>query len=204
MSRKSHWEAVYQSNSPEQLAWHQATPSLSLDMIAATALPYTAAIIDIGGGASTLVDYLLDQGYLDVTVFDIAANALAAAQARLGARAEDVTWEEGDILHAELTQRYDLWHDRAVFHFLVDPAEQACYVATMRAALKVNGYLIVATFAPDGPASCSDLDVVRYAPDELCDKFGQGFHLVRNQLQTHVTPWGTQQQFVFCQFHRHS
>lgn len=203
MNRKRHWEAVYQSWSPDQLAWHQATPSLSLDMIAAASLPDTAAIIDVGGGASTLVDYLLDQGYLDITVLDIAASALTAAQARLGARAEDVTWLEQDILHAELPQRYDLWHDRAVFHFLVDPAEQERYIAAVQAALKINGHLIVAAFAPDGPARCSNLDVARYAPEQLCDKFGPGFHLVRSQLRTHVTPWGSQQQFVFCHFHRH-
>jgi len=203
MSRKSHWEALYQANSPEQLAWHQATPSLSLDMIAAAALPDTAAIIDVGGGDSTLVDYLLDAGYRDVTVLDIAGHALSAAQARLGARAEDGQWIEGDILQVQLPRRYDLWHDRAVFHFLVDPADQDRYVAALLAALNVNGHLIVATFAPGGPARCADLDVVRYGPQDLCAKFGPDFHLVRTELHTHVTPWGTYQQFNFCHFHRH-
>ena len=203
MSRKSHWEALYQANSPEQLAWHQATPSLSLDMIAAAALPETGAIIDVGGGASTLVDYLLDAGYLDVTVLDIAGQALAAAQARLGARAEDVHWIEGDILQMKLPRRYDLWHDRAVFHFLVDPTDQERYVEALLAALNVNGHLIVATFAPSGPARCANLDVVRYGPEDLCARFGPDFHLVRTELRTHVTPWGTCQQFNFCHFHRH-
>jgi SAM-dependent methyltransferase len=203
MDHKNDWEAISRAKDPAQLAWHQSTPHLSLDMIAASAVPYTAAIVDVGGGASTLVDYLLDQGYLDVTVFDISANALSAAQARLGARAEDVRWIQGDILRAELPKQYDLWHDRAVFHFLVDPADQRRYVAVLRAALKVNGHFIVATSAPDGPSRCANLDVIRYSPEDLSEKFGAGFHLVESEPQTHVTPWGTHQQFVFCHFHRH-
>jgi SAM-dependent methyltransferase len=203
MNRKRHWEALYHAKTPEQMAWHQATPRLSLDMIAAAALPYTAAIVDVGGGASTLVDHLLDEGYLDVTVLDIAANSLAAAQARLGARAEDVTWLAADILQAELPQRYDVWHDRALFHFLADPAERARYMAAARAALKENGHLIVATFAPDGPTRCADLDVVRFAPEQLCETVGPGFYLVSSELRTHVTPWNSHQQFLFCHFHRH-
>jgi SAM-dependent methyltransferase len=204
MNRKSHWESIYGAKNPEQMTWHQATPALSLDMIAAAAQPYTAAILDVGGGASTLVDHLLDQGYLDVTVLDIAANALAAAEARLGPRAEDVTWLEGDILDMPLPRQYDVWHDRAVFHFLTAEADQAQYIAVMRSALKVNGHLILATFAPDGPERCANLDAVRYAPEELCALVGGGFHLVRSELHTHVTPWGSHQEFVFCHFHRHA
>jgi SAM-dependent methyltransferase len=204
MNRKHHWEAIYATNSPEQLAWHQATPHLSLDMIAAAALPLAAPIIDVGGGASTLVDYLLDQGYLDITVLDIAPAALLAAQARLGARAEDVYWLEGDILETSLKPRYDLWHDRAVFHFLTDPHDQARYVSAVQSTLRAGGHLIIAAFAPDGPSRCADLDAVRYSPEDLCEKLGGGFHLVRSQLCTHVTPWGRQQQFVFCHFHRHA
>jgi SAM-dependent methyltransferase len=203
MNRKSHWEAVYGAKSPEQLTWHQATPHLSLEMIAASTLPLNAAVIDVGGGASTLVDHLLYEGYSDLTVLDIAANALAAAQARLGARAEDVTWLEADVLHTALQQRYDLWHDRAVFHFLVDPADQERYVATVRSALKIGGYLILATFAPDGPARCSNLEVVRYSAEALGARVGSGFHLVRSEHQTHTTPWGSHQEFLFCHFHRH-
>lgn len=204
MSRKSHWEAIYAASSPEQLAWHQATPRLSLDMIAAAALPYMAAIIDVGGGASTLVDYLLDEGYLAVTVLDIAANALLAAQARLGPRAEDVIWIEGDILTTPLPQQYDLWHDRAVFHFLTNPGEQGQYIAAVRAGLKIGGHLVIAAFAPAGPAQCAGLDVVRCTPQTLGAQFGAGFHLVRSELHTHVTPWGSHQEFVFCHFHRHA
>lgn len=204
MNRKSHWEAIYGAKSPEELTWHQATPHLSLEMIAASALPDHAAIVDVGGGASTLVDHLLEQGYGDVTVLDIAAAALSAAQARLGARAEDVTWIEGDVLQVTLPPRYDLWHDRAVFHFLVDPAEQEQYVAAVRSALKIGGYLVVATFAPDGPARCSNLDVLRYGAEELSARFGSGFHLVRSEHQMHTTPWGSHQAFLFCHLHRHS
>jgi SAM-dependent methyltransferase len=203
VTRKTHWETVYGAKTPEQLTWYQATPRLSLEMVSDAALPYTAAIIDVGGGASTLADHLLAEGYLDISVLDIASSALAAAEARLGPRAGDVHWIEGDILDVELSRRYDLWHDRAVFHFLVDEAERQRYVAAVRSALKVGGHLIVATFAPTGPTRCSNLDVVRYAPDELGDVLGQGFHLVRSEAESHVTPWGSSQEFVFCHFHRH-
>jgi SAM-dependent methyltransferase len=201
--RKQHWEQVYGAKTPEQLTWYQATPKLSLEMVADAALPYSAAIIDVGGGASTLADHLLDQGYLDVSVLDIASSALAAAEARLGARAGDIHWIEGDILEVELPRRYDLWHDRAVLHFMVDELERERYVTAVRAALKVGGHLIVATFATTGPTRCSNLDVVRYAPAELSAVLGRGFHLVRSEAETHVTPWGSAQEFVFCHFHRH-
>ncbi len=204
MNRKAHWEKIYQSRSPEQLAWHQTAPQLSLEMVADAALPYSAALIDVGGGASTLVDHLLEQGYLDVTVLDIAGSGLAAAQARLGARAADVTWIEADILQVALPQRFLLWHDRAVFHFLSTAADQERYITAVRAALKPGGHVIIATFAEDGPQRCSDLDVVRYTPEQVCAVFGAGFHLVRSQCKTHVTPWESNQQYLFCHFHRHN
>jgi SAM-dependent methyltransferase len=204
MSTKHHWETIYQTKQLDQVGWYQADPRCSLELIANAAVPYTAELIDVGGGASMLVDHLVDQGYRHITVLDIAAAALSAAQARLGARAGDVTWLEADITTVYLAPaRFNLWHDRAVFHFLVDPAQRAAYIAAVHRALKPGGDLIIATFAPDAPAKCSGLDVVRYAPDDLQHTFGEEFHLVENVTETHITPSGVQQPFVYCRFRRH-
>lgn len=203
MNRKNHWERVYQSNVPDQVGWFQAHPQMSLQMIANCAVPSAARIIDVGGGASMLVDHLLAMGYENVTVLDIAASALAAAQARLGALAHDVAWIEADLTRADLPSAvFDLWHDRAVFHFLVDAADRARYTAVLRKALKPGGHLIVATFALDGPTRCSGLDTVCYGPEGLCREFGADFRLIESQSETHVTPSGNQQQYIFCRFHR--
>jgi len=199
MDPKTHWERVYRSRQPTQVSWYQEHAGRSLDLIRRVCPPPHGAIIDVGGGTATLVDDLLDAGYQDLTVLDVSATALATARARLGARAARVTWMDVDLLGARLpAARYDLWHDRAVFHFLIDPADRARYVAQVRRSLRPGGHVVVATFAADGPTRCSGLAVNRYAPDALHREFGAGFELLSSDREEHVTPAGAHQAFVYC------
>jgi SAM-dependent methyltransferase len=157
------------------------------------------SIIDVGGGASTLVDDLLRDGYGALTVLDLSAAALAAAQRRLGRRAREVQWVEADITTVALPlHAYDLWHDRAVFHFLTSPEQRAVYVQAVIRAVKPGGHVIVATFAEDGPTQCSGLPVMRYRADDLHAEFGQPFELLKHEKEAHHTPFGTVQKFVYC------
>jgi SAM-dependent methyltransferase len=198
MQDKQHWEAIYRDRSPQSVSWFQPEAAVSLRLIREASTP-AAAVIDVGGGASTLVDGLLDAGYRDLTVLDLSGAALAAAQERLGTRATGIHWLEADILHTALpAQTYDVWHDRAVFHFLTDPAERAAYVAQVLHAVKPGGHVIVASFAEDGPDRCSGLPVVRYAPNDLHAQFGTPFELLHHEREAHQTPGGTVQQFVYC------
>jgi SAM-dependent methyltransferase len=172
---------------------------MSLDLIRRVTPDIDASIIDVGGGASTLVDGLLDAGYRRVTVLDWAASALEAAQQRLGERASLVTWIESDVLTAPLPPHaYDVWHDRAVFHFLTDAHDRARYVAKLRDAIAPGGYVIVASFAPEGPTRCSGLEVVRYSPETMRAEFGKGFQLLDSVREEHHTPSGVTQAFVYC------
>ncbi|HRP76939.1 MAG TPA: class I SAM-dependent methyltransferase [Rhodocyclaceae bacterium] len=199
MQAKSHWEHVYSSRSTERVSWFQEHAVHSLRLIRDTGAPRSAAIIDVGGGASTLVDDLLQAGYSDVTILDLSSAALVAAKARLGARADAVQWIEADITAATLPEaRYDIWHDRAVFHFLTDPADRQAYVRAVLRAVRPGGHVIVATFAEDGPTECSGLPVMRYRADELHAQFGEPFMLLRHEKEAHQTPFGTIQQFVYC------
>lgn len=199
MQQKDHWEHVYETKPTTGVSWFQDHAAQSLRLIAAAGLPRTASIIDVGGGASTLVDDLLAQGYASLSVLDISAKALAAAQARLGANAGRVRWIEGDITALALPPNaYDLWHDRAVFHFLTDPAQRAAYVENVLRAVKPGGHVIVSTFAEDGPLQCSGLPVVRYSADTLHAEFGAPFELLRHEKEAHRTPSGGTQQFVYC------
>jgi SAM-dependent methyltransferase len=199
MPTKDHWEQVYSAKRADAVSWFQAHAEQSLRLIRATGLPTSAAIIDVGGGASTLVDDLLADGFTDLTVLDLSDAALAAARQRLGSRADGVRWREADVLHASLpAQGYDLWHDRAVFHFLTAPADRQAYVAAVLRAVKPGGHVIVATFADDGPDQCSGLPVMRYRADELHAEFGAPFALLRHEKEAHQTPFGTVQQFVYC------
>jgi len=199
MDSKTHWETVYSSKSTDEVSWFQPHADLSLNLIKATGVGRGAAIIDVGGGASTLVDDLVAEGYADLTVLDLSAAALKAARKRLGAEADRVCWLEADITKAALpASRYDIWHDRAVFHFLTAPADRAAYVRTVLRAVKPGGHVIVATFAEDGPLQCSGLPVMRYRADELHDQFGAAFTLLQHQKEEHHTPFGTVQQFVYC------
>jgi len=196
---KTHWEEVYAQRTPDSVSWFQPHAEHSLELIARAGLARDAAIIDVGGGASTLVDDLLVRGYHDLTVLDLSAAALAAAQARLGDDARRVSWVEADITAVDLPrQRYDLWHDRAVFHFLTDAAQRHAYVERVLQSVKPGGHVIVATFAEDGPDRCSGLPVMRYGAETLHAEFGAPFELLEHSRETHHTPVGAVQQFVYC------
>jgi len=199
MDRHEHWETVYRTKGPDQVSWFQAEARLSRELITRAAPDRTAAIIDIGAGASTLVDGLISAGYQQLTVVDISAAALELAKTRLGAAAAPVTWQAADVLAAEFpAQGFDVWHDRAVFHFLTAPEDRARYVAQVRHAVRPGGIVLVATFAEDGPLKCSGLEVARYAPDALHAEFGEGFALVESHRELHTTPSGATQAFTYC------
>lgn len=199
MDRKAHWEAVYGKKKSNEVSWYQADPALSLQLIDRVTHGRKASIIDVGGGASRLVDRLLDRPSTEVTVLDLSGAALREAQLRSGDRARRATWIEGDILNVELPKEaYDVWHDRAVFHFLTDPEDRRRYVAQVRRSVREGGHVLVATFAADGPQKCSGLDVARYSPAELHAQFGDEFRLLESVSEDHVTPMGTVQKFVYC------
>lgn len=198
-SPEGHWESVYRTKSPTQLSWYQPEARLSLGLIRRVAADLDAPIIDVGGGASTLVDGLLDAGYRALTVLDLAPKALTLAQQRLGKRAELVTWISADVLTTPLpSDNYAIWHDRAVFHFLTDPRARARYVAQTVRTVRPGGHVIVASFGPEGPSRCSGLEVVRYSPDGLHAEFGSAFRLLDSAREDHHTPDGSVQAFVYC------
>lgn len=201
MDRLAHWEHVYRTKAPDQVSWFQAEARLSLALIRRVAPDFNAAIIDVGAGASSLVDHLLAAGYRNITVLDLAEAALAQSQLRLAQSGMDdrVTWRQDDVLTAGLPEAaFDLWHDRAVFHFLTDAADRAQYVRQVRRAVRPGGFVLVATFAEDGPLRCSGLDVVRYAPEQLHSEFGSDFQLVEGLREEHATPSGARQAFTYC------
>jgi 2-polyprenyl-3-methyl-5-hydroxy-6-metoxy-1,4-benzoquinol methylase len=199
MENKTHWENIYHTKGSAQVSWYQLHPQLSLQYIRNTGADKTASIIDVGGGASTLVDHLLDDGFGRITVLDLSKEALDVAAQRLAQRAQLVTWLEADITQVDLPQHaYDIWHDRAVFHFLTNPQDRQAYVKAVEHAVKPGGHVIVATFANDGPEKCSGLDVARYDPQSLHDEFGSGFELLDSTHENHQTPFGTEQKFIYC------
>ena len=199
MDPKSHWERIYRTKLPTQVSWYQPHALRSLDLIRRISPPPNGAIIDVGGGASTLIDDLLDAGYHDLTVLDLSATALAETRARLGAQAGSVRWIEADILNASLPPaHYSVWHDRAVFHFLTEPAERASYIAQVRRAVRPRGFVLVATFADDGPTRCSGREVHRYSPEALHAEFGAPFRLMASEREEHITPAGVVQAFIYC------
>lgn len=201
MDRFDHWEHIYRTKGPDQLSWFQAEARLSRQLIEAVAPDRAARVVDIGAGASTLVDGLLDAGYRDIMALDLSPTALALARTRLGAAASAVTWQAADVLQVDFPRHaFDVWHDRAVFHFLTEAADRTRYVQQVRHAVRPGGIVIVATFAEDGPTRCSGLDVARYAPDALCAEFGVGFALVENRRELHTTPSGATQAFIYCVF----
>jgi ubiquinone/menaquinone biosynthesis C-methylase UbiE len=199
MDLKAHWEHIYATKAPTQVSWYQQHPDCSLHLIQRAGIRPTDPIIDVGGGASTLVDDLLTAGFQTITVLDISATALQLARRRLGARANAITWIEADITQITLpAHSYALWHDRAAFHFLTRPAERQRYINALRQTVRAGGHVIVATFAPDGPQQCSGLNVQRYAPENLHRLFGRDFELVEIISEHHQTPWGTEQKFMYC------
>jgi SAM-dependent methyltransferase len=194
----AHWDDVYQRKQPNQVSWYREHLERSLAFVDQVT-PAPSAIIDVGGGASTFVDDLLARGHRDVTVLDLSSAALAAARDRLGQRANLVKWLAGDVTTVPFeAHAFDFWHDRAVFHFLRDPTERARYVEQVRRAVKPGGHVLVATFGPQGPERCSGLDVMRYDADELHAAFGDAFRKVESTTEVHSTPWGAEQQFVYC------
>jgi 2-polyprenyl-3-methyl-5-hydroxy-6-metoxy-1,4-benzoquinol methylase len=201
MNSRDHWERIYAAKAPDQVSWYAPHLLASLELVERAAVDRAAAIIDAGGGESTLVDDLLAREYGNVTVLDISQTAIDANRKRLGTNAERVQWIAADITQAELpAARYDIWHDRAVFHFLTDPAARAAYVRQVARAMKPGGHVIVSTFGPEGPLRCSGLEVVRYDAETLQGEFGRRFRLVESSTQTHQTPFGTEQQFLFSCF----
>jgi 2-polyprenyl-3-methyl-5-hydroxy-6-metoxy-1,4-benzoquinol methylase len=195
--QKTHWHALYQTTAATDVSWYQPVPERSLEWIVATGVGRHAAILDVGGGASTLVDHLLRTGFTDVTVLDIAAAAFVHARTRLGEAAARVQWIEAAVTSWRPGRRYAVWHDRALLHFLVDPAERAQYIAVLEAALAPHAHAIIATFGPAGPTRCSGLNVARYSVDDLSLLLGPTFCLVRSQMQEHTTPAGRVQQFLY-------
>jgi ubiquinone/menaquinone biosynthesis C-methylase UbiE len=202
MERKTHWEQVYRTTPAGELGWHQAHPTMSLNLIESTGVHKTGHLLDVGGGDSPLVDHLLDQGFEHVTVLDISAATLERAKARLGDRARLVTWIEGDITDFRSSRKYDLWHDRAVFHFLTEAEDREKYRETMNRVLSPEGHVIIATFAYEAPPTCSGLPVVRYSPQFLAVAIGNDFDLIESSEELHRTPGGKQQPFIYCRFMR--
>jgi SAM-dependent methyltransferase len=199
MSSREHWDAVYASKGSDRVSWFRPHLDQSLAFLEAAKIDREAEIIDVGGGASTFVDDLLDRGYRNVTVLDLSETALEKARSRLGERASRVRWICADVTEGGLPPAaFDFWHDRAVFHFLLDPLARARYVAAVRRSLKPGGHIVIATFGPHGPEKCSGLDVLRFTPDALHAEFGSSFAKLASATETHVTPWGTEQEFVYC------
>jgi len=201
-NRKDHWEAIYSDKIATQVSWYQQCPETSLALIHNTNVDKNSAIIDIGGGASTLVDFLLATEYQDISVLDISASAIKQAKDRLAKHAVKVKWIEQDITKFTADKPFDVWHDRAVFHFLTDADDRSRYVETMSNSLQTGGHAIVATFNLDGPEKCSGLDIVRYSPETLSAIFSDAFRLVEIIPEEHKTPTGASQNFVYCRFVR--
>ena len=199
MDPKAHWDNVYRTRKPSEVSWYRPHLEVSIELIGEAAPGRDAHIIDVGGGEATLVDDLLVRGYRNVTVLDLSPTALAVARERLGPDAGRVAWLCGDVTtFAFAEHRYDVWHDRAVFHFLTDPQARAAYVRQAARAVKPGGHVIVATFGPEGPTKCSGLEVVRYDAAMLHGEFGPGFLREQHRTELHRTPAGSIQQFVYC------
>src|SRR5258708_4462018 len=198
MNAGAHWERVYNTKAPDTVSWYRPHLETSLALIERAAGGCSASIIDVGGGPSTLVDDLLARGYADVTVLDISQTALALAKTRLGPAAQRVHWLLADVAHAALpSHAYDVWHDRAVFHFLTAQQDRVSYVKSAMHAVKRGGHVIVSTFGLDGPSKCSGLDVVRYDAQSLHDQFRKHFRLVESATEIHQTPFRSTQQFLY-------
>ena len=202
LDSKKHWETVYETKNPEQVSWTQEKPQISLDLINSLDLDKSAKIIDVGGGDSKLVDYLLEEGFENVSVLDISAAALEKAKKRLGDKANNVNWIVSDITEFSPSTTFDLWHDRAAFHFLTTPEQISKYVNIARNT--VTGYLIIGTFSENGPKKCSGLDIKQYSEGKLITEFENDFEKITCSTEDHITPFDTMQNFLFCSFKRKS
>ena len=198
LDRKKHWETVYETKNPEQVSWTQDIPKTSLEFINSFGLDRTAKIIDIGGGDSKLVDYLLEEGFENITVLDISEKSLKKAQNRLGEKANKVNWIVSDITEFEPKTTFDVWHDRATFHFLTTPEQIKKYIKTARNS--VTGFLTIGTFSQDGPKKCSGLDIKQYNEAQLTTELKNGFDKIKCVTENHITPFNTKQNFLFCCF----
>ena len=200
--RKTHWENVYGSKTPLEVSWYQEDSALSLRLIRNAGLDHDAPIIDVGGGASTLVDHLCIDGFKDISVLDVSARALAHAKLRLAEKSCGVKWIESDITDFKPPQQFSLWHDRAVFHFLTAKEDRDSYVKVLKHALRPEGHLIIMAFAIDGPKKCSGLDIVQYDAEKLKTELGGSFELIEKGHQVHITPAAKEQKFAYFQFTR--
>ena len=198
-AEQKHWDSVYTRKAADNVSWYRPHLDESLRFLTAAGIERTAAIIDVGGGASTFVDDLLARGYSNVTVLDLSGAALEVARQRLGERASAVHWLCADVTRAELSEKsFDFWHDRAVFHFLTDAAARSRYIYLIRKSVRPGGHIVIATFGPHGPEQCSGLDVLRFTPDAIHSEFGDEFTKVADATEVHKTPWGAEQEFVYC------
>ncbi len=202
MSTKTHWDKAWKGADPAGKSWYQEEAGHSLEMIEASAIAHGEAIIDVGGGASVLVDALLDRGFQNLSVLDISKAALQSAQARLGLRADNVKWLCEDATSWTPAHPFRLWHDRAVFHFLTDAKDRQKYREIAQANIVPGGHLIMATFAMDGPEKCSGLPVQRYSAQSMATEMGDGFSLIEDRVEAHITPGGSIQKFQYCRFLR--
>jgi SAM-dependent methyltransferase len=202
MGKAQHWERIFAERDPNELSWYEEVPEASLALIEEAAIPFGAAILDVGGGTSRLAGLLLASGYTDVTVTDISPAALALARADLGVAAEQITWVQSDVRSHDFARLFDLWHDRAVFHFMVEDDDRDRYLSVLRRTLRPGGHLVLAAFGPGGPSHCSGLPVVRYGAEDLVEILGADFELVSAQIQTHQTPAGQEQEFSYSHFRR--
>ena len=199
---KNHWEKIYQTKLPGEVSWTQAIPNISLDFIHSFQLPKTARIIDIGGGDSRLVDFLLEEGYYNLTVLDISRSALERAKKRLGKLSEQVTWIEQDIISYQASGTFDLWHDRAAFHFFTSEDQVDAYISVARKSIRKGGYAIIGTFSDMGPDRCSGLPVRRYDEKLMTETWRKGFQKIKCRKEVHLTPLNINQEFIFCSFRR--
>jgi len=199
-NRKDHWERIYQKHSPTEVGWYQSYPERSLKLIYNTGADTDSSIIDVGGGTSTLAKHLLDKGYEKLAVLDISGNSIERAKSQLDEKSREINWIEADVTKFSFTEQYDIWHDRAVFHFLTKAEDRKGYITSLNQALKLNGHLIIATFSLDAPPKCSGLSVVRYSSETLQSELGDNFILEEAVVEDHVTPSWVKQNFIFCRF----
>jgi len=199
-NRKDHWERIYQKHSPTEVGWYQSYPERSLKLIYNTGADTDSSIIDVGGGTSTLAKHLLDKGYEKLAVLDISGNSIERAKSQLDEKSREINWIEADVTKFSFTEQYDIWHDRAVFHFLTKAEDRKGYITSLNQALKLNGHLIIATFSLDAPPKCSGLSVVRYSSETLQSELGDNFILAEAVVEDHVTPSWVKQNFIFCRF----